>query len=472
LSLYIDGMLDSEEAGALEKHIGACGECREEYLQLKEMAGLLAGIPESPVPDGFDARLRAALDQAAAAGAHTGQAAGELEQGRQAADWAAAGAHTGQNADGAAGGHAGQNADGSGAAGQGTAKARAARSGAAANVWLRRAAAVAAVFAIGLTSILVYNNKEWRDTLFLGMDYGADNQVMTAGMGDAAARLDDAALENAAAELNDAAAGLNNAAAGLGGAAGEGAGPGGSAGTSDNGGGRQATGGPEAAARIAPAPKSVGPEPPQADGAQDAAETGAVQDARALALMDGLPEAADGLTASAEAASTEAPSIEAGPMEVAPNEAGDDTSKKMYGSMDDGTNGAYATGQAPGVAAAESAPALGADVQQAAEPAPALDAGSQQAADPATASDAGSQQGFGASDDPERKKCDELVKEKLKGWAYDVVSITKAGTGYRYRIYAYRDGNGAEIASEMELVCDGGRAEFAAMRLIDELEEV
>jgi hypothetical protein len=346
----------------------------------------------------------------------------------------------------------------------------------------------------------VYNNKEWRDSLFLGMDYGADNQVMTAGMGDAAAelgdaaaelddaaaRLDDAALDNAAAELNDAAAGLNNAAAGLGGAVGEDAGPGGSAGASDNGGGRQATGGPEAAARIAPAPKSVEPEPPQADGAQDAAagaaETGAVQDARALALMDELLEAADGLTASTKAAS-----IEAGPTEVAPNEAEEEMPQRIYASMTDGTNGGYdAAGRASGGAAAESAPvlgadaqqgagaapALGADAQQAAEPAPALGADEQQAAGSAPALGADTQQGFGASEDPERRKCDELVKEKLKGWAYDVISITRAGTGYRYRIYAYRDGSGAEVTSEMELVCDGGRAEFAAVRLIDELEEV
>jgi hypothetical protein len=61
LSLYIDEMLDETQAYELQLHLEECALCRAEYEQLTRMRAALLGVPDIPLPDGFDERLRQTL---------------------------------------------------------------------------------------------------------------------------------------------------------------------------------------------------------------------------------------------------------------------------------------------------------------------------------------------------------------------------------------------------------------------------
>ncbi len=53
ISAYIDGELDEEKAGEMEKHLAQCEECRQEWNLLKHADSLLAGISSEEVSEEF-----------------------------------------------------------------------------------------------------------------------------------------------------------------------------------------------------------------------------------------------------------------------------------------------------------------------------------------------------------------------------------------------------------------------------------
>ncbi|MDR2771777.1 MAG: zf-HC2 domain-containing protein [Clostridiales Family XIII bacterium] len=61
LSPYVDDLLDEAEAGALRSHLDACAACGEACAQLLRIREALLSIPDVPLPEGFDERLRQAL---------------------------------------------------------------------------------------------------------------------------------------------------------------------------------------------------------------------------------------------------------------------------------------------------------------------------------------------------------------------------------------------------------------------------
>ncbi|MBQ3123146.1 MAG: zf-HC2 domain-containing protein [Firmicutes bacterium] len=61
LSLYIDNLIDEEEAVVIAAHLAECSACRKEYEELLHITEILSDIPELELPDEFDARLHAAL---------------------------------------------------------------------------------------------------------------------------------------------------------------------------------------------------------------------------------------------------------------------------------------------------------------------------------------------------------------------------------------------------------------------------
>jgi len=63
LSPYIDEALDESEMREVEAHLSACGDCRNEYNEIKEMVDLLGQAPMVPVPDEFRFRLRKGLNE-------------------------------------------------------------------------------------------------------------------------------------------------------------------------------------------------------------------------------------------------------------------------------------------------------------------------------------------------------------------------------------------------------------------------
>jgi hypothetical protein len=60
-SLCIDEMLDETRAQALRLHLETCAVCRREYEQLARMTEALRSVPETPLPEAFDARLKKAV---------------------------------------------------------------------------------------------------------------------------------------------------------------------------------------------------------------------------------------------------------------------------------------------------------------------------------------------------------------------------------------------------------------------------
>jgi len=50
LSTYLDGELDPQEHERIEKHIAHCSKCRDEVERLKEIMGILKGMPAPELP--------------------------------------------------------------------------------------------------------------------------------------------------------------------------------------------------------------------------------------------------------------------------------------------------------------------------------------------------------------------------------------------------------------------------------------
>lgn len=63
LSLYIDRMLDENQVREVEEHLASCDSCRKEYNELKEILELLGQTEMVPVPDAFRFRLKTALKE-------------------------------------------------------------------------------------------------------------------------------------------------------------------------------------------------------------------------------------------------------------------------------------------------------------------------------------------------------------------------------------------------------------------------
>ncbi|MDI2130476.1 hypothetical protein [Yinghuangia seranimata] len=66
LSDLTEDLLDDARAAEARAHLAACAECRETYEALAEVAALLRGQPDEPMPDDVFARIEAALAEAAA----------------------------------------------------------------------------------------------------------------------------------------------------------------------------------------------------------------------------------------------------------------------------------------------------------------------------------------------------------------------------------------------------------------------
>lgn len=63
LSLYIDNMLEPDQAAVVENHLADCDSCRLEYQELKNIVYILGNIEELPLPEAFGPRLKQALQQ-------------------------------------------------------------------------------------------------------------------------------------------------------------------------------------------------------------------------------------------------------------------------------------------------------------------------------------------------------------------------------------------------------------------------
>lgn len=63
LSLYIDQMLDDNQRSDVEKHLSGCEACQKEYDELNEIHILLNEMEPVPVPDVFELRLKQALKE-------------------------------------------------------------------------------------------------------------------------------------------------------------------------------------------------------------------------------------------------------------------------------------------------------------------------------------------------------------------------------------------------------------------------
>jgi predicted Zn-ribbon and HTH transcriptional regulator len=66
LSLYIDNMLEPNQMNTVTEHLSHCGACKKEYEELTQILSLLANIEVSPLPEAFDRRLRFELEKEAA----------------------------------------------------------------------------------------------------------------------------------------------------------------------------------------------------------------------------------------------------------------------------------------------------------------------------------------------------------------------------------------------------------------------
>ncbi len=77
LSAYLDGELAPADAAALERHLAACAECRDELAALREVRALLRALPPPALPRSFalppNAAARAARTPAAAQWSPEGQ---------------------------------------------------------------------------------------------------------------------------------------------------------------------------------------------------------------------------------------------------------------------------------------------------------------------------------------------------------------------------------------------------------------
>jgi|GEM_PF-5273770 len=63
LPLYIDDMLSEIQVEMVEEHLAVCDECSAVLNDMKKLQSILEVVPELYLPDGFDERLRKALQE-------------------------------------------------------------------------------------------------------------------------------------------------------------------------------------------------------------------------------------------------------------------------------------------------------------------------------------------------------------------------------------------------------------------------
>jgi anti-sigma factor RsiW len=73
LSAYLDGALDVRDLEHVQAHLDTCPACVREHDELVALRGLLRGLPEPAVPEGFAQRLHWRLTREAARGARPGR---------------------------------------------------------------------------------------------------------------------------------------------------------------------------------------------------------------------------------------------------------------------------------------------------------------------------------------------------------------------------------------------------------------
>ncbi|MDR3294603.1 MAG: zf-HC2 domain-containing protein [Clostridiales Family XIII bacterium] len=139
ISDYMDGELDAEQTRLLERHMAECGACREEHRRLSAMIRALGEIPDVPIPEEFTLRMKKALANE--------RKAGTLRSRRR--------------------------------------------------FW-RGAGTIAAVFAIGILSVLVYNNMDSNST------YNSEDSSLTGQSGNSAVRLEESMVGDAGAQAEAA----------------------------------------------------------------------------------------------------------------------------------------------------------------------------------------------------------------------------------------------------------------------------
>ncbi len=75
LSAYFDGELTEEESAAVRAHLSECEDCRARLDEYAQLTGEMLALGEEDVPEGFTARVMAAVRAEKAAkkpGAHGG----------------------------------------------------------------------------------------------------------------------------------------------------------------------------------------------------------------------------------------------------------------------------------------------------------------------------------------------------------------------------------------------------------------
>ncbi|MDR1134836.1 MAG: zf-HC2 domain-containing protein [Clostridiales Family XIII bacterium] len=416
LSLYIDGMLDKEQSDGIKRHIDVCGECRDEYVKLKEMIELIRSIPEEPVPQGFDARLRAALDRAA----------------------------------------------------KPEAKKR--------NMYmrLRKLSVVAAVFAIGLLSILVYNDMEHKDKLLFSGNADMDQQ-MSATEKDEAGRTadgipgseapgadDSAALPEvgyrSAAEAADAETPERNAASD----ASQKTVPQASAEPSMGGNGAAAANemrsGEEALVRDAAEAVDMSAQEAADLHAAKAASTAAEEPARSIRPTQAEPEEASAIQDVIVTPDASSPSSAGGqtPDASSPTSAGGQTSDASSPTSVGGqTSGNSSPTSAGGQTSGGSSASGGGQM-----PGSSSSSGGSGGGSPSIGG--GQAAGGEAAPSPEAEKIvpggseasDKILKEALKGWDYDISAVAWIDGKYHYYVYVRRNGAGVYVGREIEIICN------------------
>lgn len=63
-NLYLDGLLEEEEARRVEEHIALCPECKKLFEELSRVVEALGSLEELPLPDDFEAKLAEKLTPA------------------------------------------------------------------------------------------------------------------------------------------------------------------------------------------------------------------------------------------------------------------------------------------------------------------------------------------------------------------------------------------------------------------------
>lgn len=63
LSLYIDDMLEQDQANRVRDHLDSCSCCRQEYEQLKEIVHCLQTLPSPPLPEFYQEKIRGVVER-------------------------------------------------------------------------------------------------------------------------------------------------------------------------------------------------------------------------------------------------------------------------------------------------------------------------------------------------------------------------------------------------------------------------